>query len=84
MDLRTPIVMHSLTIHSKFTFGDIVRFMAPRYASHRQPPTGVGEIIGIMVDDAKRISYMIALDPHSPNCYDEALVGIFESEITLA
>jgi hypothetical protein len=37
-----------------------------------------------MVDDAKRISYMIALDPHSPNGYDEALVGIFESEITSA
>lgn len=73
--------MYMLTIHTKFTFGDLVRFDAPRFASPGQPGSGIGRITGIMIDESRQISYAIDLDP--PPAGYEGIMGILESEITL-
>ena len=64
-----------LTIESKFAFGDRVRFES------RLQGNGVGKIIAIMIDDQKKISYMI--DVSTGEVSDIAFAGIFEDEIEL-
>jgi hypothetical protein len=64
--------MHSLTIRTKFTFGDRVRFDSPT-----QRCAGQGAIWAITIDAEGFVDYMIRLDD------DEFQPGILENELSL-
>ena len=67
--------MHVLTIETKFTFGDRVRF-----DSRTQNRRGSGTIFAITLDSERTIDYTIAIDGR----FDESLQpGILEDEIEL-
>lgn len=68
--------MYTLTIQTKFKFGDRVRF-----ESAWQGRKGTGTIFGVMLDKYSQISYMI--DTTEAGEYTDTLVqGIFENEIS--
>lgn len=64
--------MHTLTVRTKFTFGDRVRFDSPT-----QQASGTGAIVAITVGPDNQIDYLI--DPGEGYLYG----GIMENEITL-
>jgi len=66
--------MHTLTVQTKFTFGDRVRFDSPI-----QGRSGVGSIVGITAYAEGPHDYIINVD-------DDPLLqpGILEDEINLA
>ena len=64
--------MHTLTIQTKFTFGDRVRFDSPF-----QGKNGTGTIVAITVGPGNEIDYLI--DPGDGYLQG----GILEHEITL-
>jgi hypothetical protein len=66
--------MHTLTIRTKFTFGDHVRF-----DSRIQGCRGTGTIFAITVDLEGQIDYLIRLDDDPGDLQP----GILENEITL-
>jgi hypothetical protein len=74
-DLTGDGPMHVLTVRTKFTFGDRVRF-----DSRAQGCSGVGTVYAITVDNELRIDYMIALGEDSD---DRIQPGILEEEMTL-
>jgi hypothetical protein len=65
--------MHTLTVRTKFTFGDRVRF-----DSKVQGRGGSGTICGITMYDDGQFDYMIRQEER-----DELQPGILEEEITL-
>jgi hypothetical protein len=65
--------MHTITIRTKFTFGDRVRFNSPI-----QGCSGVGKIWVITVGGDGYVDYMIELDGSG-----DLQPGITEQEITL-
>jgi hypothetical protein len=68
--------MHTLTVRTKFTFGDPVRFDSPT-----QGCNGVGRVFAITVDAEGRVYYMIEIDRGG---YSDLQPGIQEHEITPA
>ena len=66
--------MHTLTLRTKFTFGDRVQF-----ASRIQQCAGAGKIFAITIDCDRHFDYMIEVDGSI-----EIQPGIQECEITLA
>lgn len=67
--------MHTLTIRTRFTFGDRVRF-----DSVLQHCRGTGTISAITVDGDGHIDYLIEI---SRGDYSDLQPGILENEITL-
>lgn len=65
--------MHTLTLHTKYTFGDRVRF-----DSRAQGRTGSGRIVAITVDDEGRIDYIIDVKTGQ---FSHLQAGIYEDEI---
>ena len=75
--IRSAIrTMNTLTIRTKFTFGDRVRF-----DSATQKRTGFGSIFAIMIDKYEQITYMI--DTSVGEYTDILQPAILEHEITL-
>ncbi len=68
--------MHTLTVRTKFTFGDRVRFVSPT-----QGCSGTGRIIAITIDDQRQIDYVIAIKCGEDT--EEMQPGILEQELTL-
>jgi hypothetical protein len=66
--------MHTLTIRTKFTFGDRVRF-----DSRAQGCSGNGTIFAITIDKEWRIDYIIEIDQGE---FSDLQAGILEEEIT--
>jgi hypothetical protein len=64
--------MHILTITTKYTFGDKVRFDS-------RNGKGTGEVFAIEVDKERCILYVIEIDM---GAYSDLQPGILESEIT--
>jgi hypothetical protein len=64
--------MHTLTVRTKFTFGDRVRFNSPT-----QRLSGSGQVFAITVDYEGRIDYLIEVRP------GYLQPGILEEEIAL-
>ncbi len=64
--------MHTLTIRTKFTFGDRVRFDSPT-----QRRSGTGTIFAITIDAEGLHDYMIDVDGQ-----DKLQPGILEDEIS--
>jgi hypothetical protein len=75
--VTTPkeLSMHSLTIQTKYTFGDRVRF-----DSASQGGSGTGRIFAITVDAQRQIDYIIEIDQGS---YTDLQPGVLEHEIEL-
>jgi hypothetical protein len=67
--------MHTLTVQTKFTFGDRVRF-----DSATQGCSGTGTVFAITVDREQCIDYLIEIDRGD---YRELQPGILEHEITM-
>jgi len=67
--------MHTLTITTKFTFGDEVRF-----DSSLQRCRGIGTIFAITIDVNGQVDYMIS---KKGSQYDDLQPGILEGEIEL-
>jgi hypothetical protein len=65
--------VHTLTIRTKFTFGDHVRF-----DSHAQGCSGIGTVFAITVDKDGNVDYIVERDGHS-----QLQAGILENEATL-
>jgi hypothetical protein len=66
--------MHTLTVRTKFTFGDRVKFDSPT-----QSRSGVGKVFAITVDAEWHIDYMIEIDRGEYTVQP----GILEDEILL-
>ena len=66
--------MHTLTIQTRFTFGDLVSFQSPT-----QGRQGKGRIIAITVDFQKRIDFIIEVAIGDGGF--DYVPGIFENEI---
>ena len=64
--------MHTLTVQTKYTFGDRVRFDSPT-----QRRSGTGTIFAITIDGEGMIDYMIAINGGA-----DLQPGILENEIT--
>jgi hypothetical protein len=64
--------MHTLTITTRYTFGDKVRFDSIN-------GKGTGKVFAIDVDKERCISYVIEIDMGQ---YSDVQPGILESEIT--
>lgn len=69
--------MHSLTVRTKFTFGDRVRF-----DSKVQGCSGLGTICGITMHDDGEVDYMIRYMIKQGD-QDVLQPGILQDEITL-
>jgi hypothetical protein len=67
--------MHTLTVHTKFTFGDRVRF-----DSAAQGCSGTGTVFAITVDKERQVDYLIEINR---GAYSDLQPGILEHEITL-
>ena len=67
--------MHTLTISTKFTFGDRVQF-----DSATQKCSGTGTIFAITIDAKQSIDYMIEIDMGT---FSDLQPGILENEMTL-
>jgi hypothetical protein len=67
--------MHTLTIRTKFTFGDRVRF-----DSRAQGYSGIGTIFAITIDAEGQIDYIVELGAGEEH---DLQPGIYEDEITL-
>lgn len=67
--------MHTLTVRTKFTFGDQVRF-----DSAMQKCSGTGTVFAITVDAEGRVDYMIDI---SRGEYSDLQPGILEDEMML-
>jgi hypothetical protein len=67
--------MYTLTIQTKFTFGDRVKF-----ESDAQQQKGEGRVFAITVDAHRLIDYIIEIDK---GAYHDLQPGILESEMTL-
>jgi hypothetical protein len=65
--------MHTLTLRTRFTFGDRVRF-----DSRIQNCSGTGTVFAITIDEEKQIDYMIRADGQ-----DLLQPGILEEEMIL-
>lgn len=65
--------MHTLTLRTKYTFGDHVQF-----ASHTQGLSGSGKVVAITVDAEGHIDYLIDI---STGEFSELQPGIYEDEI---
>ncbi len=68
--------MHSLTLLTKYTFGDRVRFN-----SRMQSCSGTGRIFAITIDEDRKIDYMIEIDLEEVSDI-HMQPGILEDEIT--
>ncbi|WP_148087919.1 hypothetical protein [Gemmata obscuriglobus] len=67
--------MHTLTVRTRFTFGDRVRFDSPM-----QRCSGEGTVFAITVGADGQIDYMIEIGRDG---YSDLQPGILEDEITL-
>jgi hypothetical protein len=67
--------MHTVTVRTKFTFGDRVKFDSPT-----QSRSGVGKVFAITIDAELHIDYMIEIDRGE---YTDLQPGILEDEIML-
>jgi hypothetical protein len=72
---KLPSMTHTLTLQTKFTFGDRVRF-----DSQLQSRRGTGTIFAITIDSERRIDYLIQVDGTT---FGELQPGILEEEIEL-
>jgi hypothetical protein len=68
--------MHTLTVRTRFTFGDRVRF-----DSRAQGRSGVGKVFAITIDAEGRIDYMIEMMDRDG--FGDLQPGILEDEMTL-
>jgi hypothetical protein len=66
--------MHTLTVQTRFTFGDRVRFDSPT-----QQCSGSGTVFAITVDRDGQIDYMIEVRQGE---FSELQPGILENEMT--
>ena len=67
--------MHTLTVRTKFTFGDRVRF-----DSAIQGRSGIGTIFAITIDAERQIDYIIEINEGESH---DLQPGILDHEITL-
>ena len=67
--------MHTLTVQTKFTFGNRVRF-----ESQMQRCSGEGTVFGVTIDRYGHLDYIIEIDRDG---YTDLQPGILESELTL-
>jgi hypothetical protein len=67
--------MHTLTIRTRFTFNDRVRFDSPT-----QQRSGIGKIYAITIDGYGQIDYLIDVGRDG---FSDIQPGILEDEITL-
>jgi hypothetical protein len=67
--------MPSLTIHTKFAFGDRVRF-----ESQMQRCSGEGTVFGVIFDRYGELGYIIEIERDG---YTDLQPGILESEMAL-
>ncbi|AMV24912.1 hypothetical protein VT84_10975 [Gemmata sp. SH-PL17] len=68
--------MHTLTVRTRFTFGDRVRF-----ESQLQRCSGIGTVAGIMVSSDGSVDYMIEIA--RADGYSDFQPGILEGELAL-
>jgi hypothetical protein len=67
--------MHTLTVQTRFTFGDRVRF-----ESATQGRSGVGTVFAITIDRYGHFDYMLEIDGDESGALQP---GILEGEMTL-
>src|SRR5262249_17023958 len=72
---RRQTGMHTLTVRTKFTFGDHVRFNSPT-----QGCSGSGKIFAITIGADGQLDYIIEIEQGQ---YSDLQGGVLEDEITL-